>query len=253
MLLSIYSGEYHSHAAVPGAQRGGFRVLKALCLFPYRLRFGNAEGTFSPFGEKRLLDIGCGTGDFLAAMAKKGWRCFGCDVSPRALEIARRKLPSAAFHCGRWEEAPFGRGPFEAITLWHTLEHLPDPLEALKSCRGLLAAGGRLVVAVPNLQSFEANLLGARWMEIDIPGHFFFFSHKTLTDLLERAGFRVVRIRPQVHPSTVSDSFDFILDDLLGRRRSRQRRWLYLLLFPLTAVSYAFGNWGCIEVTARKA
>ena len=70
--------------------------------------------------------------------------------------------------------------------------------------------------------------------------------------LMERAGLKCSRIRPQVHPSTVSDAVDFFLDDLQGRERSRQRMFLYYLLFPLTVASYALGNWGCIEVTAVR-
>src|SRR5207244_4172334 len=66
------------------------------------------------------------------------------------------------------------------------------------------------------------------------------------------AGFKCTGSRPQVHPSTVSDSLDFCLDDLWGVKESRQRKWLYYMLFPLTAASYALGNWGCIELAAVK-
>src|SRR5438093_4344291 len=250
-LSAMYSGNYHSHAITE--ERGGlFKTARALCLLPYRLRFGSETGTFRPFGGGRVLDIGCGTGDYLAAMSALGWQCFGCEVSEAALSVARRKLPQATLYHGTLDEIPLERDSFEAVTLWHTLEHLEDPLKALKRIRDLLVSDGRLLVAVPNIDSLEAKVLGRRWLEMDIPGHLFYFSLETLRVLLEKAGFKCTGSRPQVHPSTVSDCFDFCLADLWGVGQSRQRKWLYYVLFPVTAASYALGNWGCIEISALK-
>ncbi len=229
-----------------------FKAVRTLSLLPYRLRFGHERGTFPPFGQGRLLDVGCGTGDYLSSMAALGWNCYGCDISEPALTIARRKVPRAEIHCGTLEKLPFERLSFEAITLWHSLEHLHDPLGALKHIHGLLAPNGILVVAVPNIDSIEARVLGIRWVEIDIPAHLFFFSVKTLRGLLQRAGFECLRVRPQIHASTVSDALGFLLDDLMQIGRSNQRMLLYYMLFPIVAVSYTLGNWGCIEVLARK-
>jgi SAM-dependent methyltransferase len=252
MLSAVYAEEYHSHAATAAPSGRLFKAMRALCLLPYRLRFGHEGGTFPPFGQGRLLDVGCGTGDYLSAMAALGWQCCGCDISGPAVTVARRRVPHAKIYRGTLDGLPWGRDSFEAVSLWHTFEHVQDPVGTLKRIRDLLVPGGRLVVAVPNIDSLEARALGGRWAEIDIPGHLFFFSVQTLRALLGRAGFAGLRLRPQVHPSTVSDALGFLLDDLLGIERSCQRRWLYYMLFPLTAASYALGNWGCIEVVASK-
>ena len=250
-LSAMYSGNYHSHTI--NTERGWpFKAIKWLCLLPYRLRFGSEAGTFLPFGGGRVLDIGCGTGDYLAAMSALGWQCFGCEVSEAALTVAHRRLPQATLYHGTLDEIPVERDSFEVVTLWHTLEHLEDPLKALKRIRDLLVTDGRLLVALPNIDSLEAKVFGRRWLEMDIPGHLFYFSLETLRMLLEKAGFKCTGSRPQVHPSTVSDSLDFCLDDLWGVKESRQRRWLYYMLFPVTAASYALGNWGCIELAAVK-
>ena len=251
LLTDIYSGPYHSHTVVT-ERRGLFKVIKTLCLLPYRLRFGLETGTFPPFGGSRVLDIGCGTGDYLAAMSALGWQCFGCEVSEAALTVARRRVPEATLYHGTLDEIPLEHDSFEAVTLWHALEHLEDPLKALKRIRDLLVTDGRLLVALPNIDSLEAKVFGRRWLEMDIPGHLFYFSLETLRMLLEKAGFKCAGSRPQVHPSTVSDSLDFCLDDLWGVKQSRQRKWLYYMLFPVTAASYALGNWGCIELAAVK-
>jgi SAM-dependent methyltransferase len=231
---------------------GPLKAIKALCLSPYRLRFGSETGTFPRFGGGRILDVGCGTGDYLAGMSALGWQCFGCDVSEGALAVARRRLPRATLYHGTLDDVPFEGNVFDAVTLWHSLEHLEEPLGSLKRIRDLLVTDGRLRVAVPNIDSWEAKLLGARWAGLDVPCHLFFFSDMTLSALAQKAGFEDVHARPQVHPSTVSDSLDLWVDDVRGARQSLQRRWLYYLLFPLATVSYACGNWACLELTARK-
>jgi SAM-dependent methyltransferase len=253
VLAALYSDGYHSHVNTSAASNPLVKAIRYGCLLPYRLRYGIETGTLKPFGRGRLLDVGCGAGDYLAAMASLGWECSGIDVGETALSLAHGKVPGARLHRGSIESASFPRQAFEVVTLWHTLEHLPDPLKTLDRIHNLLAPEGRLLVAAPNIDSFEARVLGSRWLEMDLPGHLYYFSLKTLRALLERAGFECARSRPQVHPSTVSDALDFYLDDLLGVRQSRQRRWLYYMLFPVIAASYALGNWGCIELTAVKA
>jgi len=249
-LAALYAQSYHSHT-VSTPRQGLWAVAKALCLWPYRLRFGDERGTFPPFGPGRLLDVGCGTGDYLAAMTALGWQGTGCEISEAALAVARRRIPEVAWHHGEVETLPAAPGTFDAVTLWHTLEHLPDPRGTLMRIRTLLSPQGRLIVALPNLDSWEAKWLRRRWVELDIPSHLIFFSTTTLQAMLGQAGFTCTRIRPQVHPSTVSDACGFLLDDLRGCSRSRQRPWLYGLLYPPTVLSYALGNWGCLEVTAR--
>lgn len=252
VLEELYSRNYQSHSVSGAAPGQLFRTAKTLSLLPYRARFGVEGVLFPPFGQARLLDIGCGTGEYLAAMARCGWRSSGCDISDAALAQARLKLPYAQFYRGALEDLPFGPGSFEVVSLWHTLEHLPDPRNALERVYWLLVPGGRVIIATPNLDSVEAYLLGVRWAEIDIPGHLFFFSKASLHALVRETGFDVISVRPQVHPSSVSDAVDFLLDDLLGIARLRQRRLLYYALFPLTAMSYVLGNWGCIELIATK-
>jgi SAM-dependent methyltransferase len=85
-------------------------------------------------------------------------------------------------------------GPFDAITMWHVLEHLPEPLAALERAAELLAPGGRLVVSVPNNDSWQARLGGDDWLHLDIPRHIYHFTPGSLSQLVERAGFRVERI-----------------------------------------------------------
>jgi SAM-dependent methyltransferase len=85
-------------------------------------------------------------------------------------------------------------GPFDVITMWHVLEHLPDPMAALERSHELLAPGGRLIVSVPNNDSWQARLGGDDWLHLDIPRHLFHFTPGSLSGLVERTGMRVERI-----------------------------------------------------------
>jgi len=253
VLGQLYGLEYHSH--VPDAPTLGKlgRMVRDMLVWPYRMRYGSEAWDLPPFGRGRLLDIGCGTGHFLQVAHSKGWRCYGLDISPSGLETACRRGCSEDLFCGGLESIPFRHDAFEMITLWHTLEHMPDPAGTLARLRDLLTPAGRLVMAVPNLDSIEARFLGRRWIEIDVPGHLFFFTPRSLRRLIENTGLRWVRMRPQLHPSSVADAVDFLIDDLTGAVRCSQRLYLYRLLFPLVALSNVFGNQGCIEVMVEKA
>jgi SAM-dependent methyltransferase len=111
----------------------------------WRRRFQQVFGADSP---GRLLDVGAGIGTFLAIARDRGWSVEGTEVSSTAITKAR-ELHDIAIHPGPVEEsAP--PGPYDAICLWHVLEHLPHPEETLRFCRGLLDDGGRIVLAMPN-------------------------------------------------------------------------------------------------------
>lgn len=136
-----------------------------------------------------ILDIGCGDGRFLGAMAAAGWHIAGTELPGPAFERARRvagiDLRPA---CDAILEPP-GAGPVDAITLWHVLEHLPDPRATLARCADLLRPGGWLIIEVPNFSSLQAAATGGGWMHLDPPRHLVQFSEPGLRLLLKDAGF----------------------------------------------------------------
>ena len=139
-----------------------------------------------------LLDVGCGGGLFLGMMRERGYAVVGLDFSREAAAMAWKRQQAPAV-CGDLAHAPLGAGSFAGITMFHVLEHLPDPRAYLVAARELLAPDGRLVVQVPNAASWQFRLLGRRWSGVDVPRHLFDFRDRDVEKLLEACGMQVVR------------------------------------------------------------
>lgn len=138
----------------------------------------------------RVLDVGCGSGEFLAVMRALGWRCVGLEPDAAGAAAARERLNIEVVE-SPLEAARLAPDAFDLVTLNHALEHLADPLAALERLRGLLAKGGRLVVITPNTASMGAHEHGRAWIHLDVPRHFWLFSLRSLETTLERAGFEL--------------------------------------------------------------
>jgi hypothetical protein len=166
------------------------------------------------------------------------------------------------------------RGPFDCITLWHSLEHLPDPGKSLVDLAGMLVPEGTLVVAVPNAHGWQARLFRRHWLHLDVPRHLHHFGESSLSFALESAGLAVERVR---HHELEYDVFGWIqsalnwlmprpnllFGHLTGRPRQASRALVALnvvlaalLLAPAlaaTAVSSWAGQGGTLVVAARRA
>jgi SAM-dependent methyltransferase len=143
----------------------------------------------------RLLEIGCGTGDFLAEAQAAGYDVTGVEVSADAAREARSRVPGAEVLVGDLGALAAPIGPFDVCVLWDVVEHARDPVALLRSVRGLLRPGGVLALATPSLDSWSARVLRERWMEIKTE-HLFYFDRNTLQGALFRAGFAGVVIQP---------------------------------------------------------
>ena len=142
-------------------------------------------------GTPRLLDVGCGTGEFLVRMRDAGWDVRGIEPDPASVEVARAKgldVQQAGLDEARLEE-----GSFDAITLNHVIEHLHDPGRAIERACGLLRPGGALWLATPNIDALGHERFGPDWFGLDPPRHLVLFTPRGLEGLLRRAGFSELR------------------------------------------------------------
>lgn len=140
----------------------------------------------------RLLDVGCGGGQFLAMMQEAGWKGVGIEVN-EAMASQARKIPGLEIYGGTLEEARLAPESFDVVTLYHVLEHIPEPIAIFKECFRLLKPGGLLVVAVPNWASWQSRFAREDWFHLDIPHHLHHFSTNNLNRLFKENGFQVMR------------------------------------------------------------
>jgi SAM-dependent methyltransferase len=157
----------------------------------------------------RVLDIGCGPGALLEAFRRRGWDTDGTELSDSS--AARARANGLRVHTGPLDSFPWPAGHFDAVVMWHVLEHWADPLPVLAQVRRLLRAGGVFFVGVPNFGSAEARLTRDKWFHLDVPRHLVHFTPPTLTAALQAAGFEVKRCS---YSAPEYDCFSFVQSTL---------------------------------------
>lgn len=140
-------------------------------------------------GDPLLLEVGCGSGEWLTYMRGLGWRVEGVEPDPKAVEAARAR--GLNVRAGRLSEQRYPDGYADVICLIHVIEHLHDPLHTLQECRRVLKPDGRLVIATPNSASLGHGRFGSNWVSLDPPRHLMIFDPPTMRRLLDQAGFAV--------------------------------------------------------------
>ena len=186
----------------------------------------------------KLLDIGCGSGNYLYWMKQFGWEVAGVEVSRAASERANQ-LTLNVF-CGQLSDARFPDSQFDVITMWQAIEHLYDPKGVLEEINRILKDDGLLLVAAPNIGSFEFSIFKHNWPAIEIPRHLYHFSPLTITRLLTKKGFIVEKILFPVIPGGIDWILDHVSEDL---RTSAARFRLKLVHFFVIHATLARFLW----------
>lgn len=141
-----------------------------------------------------LLEVGCGVGRYLDLMRALGWhRTVGVDISHKAIAQAREVLGLEAY-CGQLREVEFPANSFDAVSLSHTLEHVPDPVTFLRDIFQVMKPGGRLAIIVPNVESLSSRRFRDYWLALETPRHLINFTRRSLSIALQDAGFTIERM-----------------------------------------------------------
>jgi 2-polyprenyl-3-methyl-5-hydroxy-6-metoxy-1,4-benzoquinol methylase len=203
--MALTNGYLNSRYGTRRQPASGLGVWVAKIL-PLRRQKRDAEFRYLPKPKpgQRLLDIGCGNGDFLANARDAGWAVAGIDTDPKAVAIAKQR--SLDISMGGIDLFAGESGCFDAITLSHVLEHLHDPRQFIHAVHRLLKPGGVIFVDTPNIESLGVRRWGRNWRGLETPRHLVLFSQAGLVGLLKAAGF----------------------EDIQAKRRTAVRRSLYL-------------------------
>lgn len=140
----------------------------------------------------RLFDAGCGDGQFLHLMKQRGWQGKGVDFDAAAIETGKKKY-GVDLEVGDFQTVPIEGSSFDAVTMSHVIEHVPDPIACLDKCRRLLKPGGRLIVTTPNIRSLGHQTFKGAWRGLEPPRHLHIFPHHILGECARRSGLKVVR------------------------------------------------------------
>jgi 2-polyprenyl-3-methyl-5-hydroxy-6-metoxy-1,4-benzoquinol methylase len=140
----------------------------------------------------RVLDFGCGTGDFLLHLQNSGYQVSGVEPNKSAREKANIKLH------GKVSEnlLEIKNGSVDVITLWHVLEHVHTLNETLQGLKKRTKKGGHIIIAVPNPSSHDALKYKSFWAGYDVPRHLWHLTQETMNALLIRNGLKIVSVKP---------------------------------------------------------
>jgi len=197
----------------------------------------------------RMIDVGCAMGFFVDEAAKGGWQVEALDISQFATEYVQKNFGHTA-HNGSLLELDLPLGAYDLVTMWDVIEHVPDPQGYLQRVAELLKSGGVVELATPDVGSLPARFTGKQWIGYKLSDeHVYYFSVKTLSAMLDKAGFDVLHVRHVGKFVTLQlflDRLGFYMPLL-----SKPLQWLEKT-FKLSKRSFYVNPFDIMAITARK-
>ena len=141
-----------------------------------------------------LLDIGCGTGEFLLYCKQQGWKTIGIEPGESARKFAQEYHKLDVRNEESIKDIP--ASSYDVVTLWHVLEHVHELNERVSELNRVVKDNGIVIIAVPNHTSYDASHYKEFWAAYDLPRHLYHFSPKTITSLFQKHGLKKVETLP---------------------------------------------------------
>lgn len=211
--------------------------------------------------EESYLDMGCSRGDFLALAKQTGVKAEGIEGDPNAAAFARKTfgLVVHELDLDTWQPEP---NSWNGLSLFHVLEHVREPQELLNVCFHALKPGGKLLLRVPNIGSWQSRLFGHSWKPLDLPRHLTHFHPKALKQVLERNGFQIqalstwsLRDGAPAWSASLFQSGEPTYQQIHQKHSTWRIGVFFVLtwvLTPLECLAAFFGRGGMITVLAQK-
>ena len=209
----------------------------------------------------RLLDVGCGTGIFLEELLRSGrWQVVGIEPTEKIADYASQAL-RVEIHQGRFSDVTLPDNSFDAITMWHVLEHLDHPIADLRHAHQLLKENGLLTIEIPNVEGLEAKLFGPYWIGWELPRHLYQFPETMLRTILTTLGFKWVATRRiSMTHALLGNSLEFWMQSWNPRNHALAHRLLQVYRSIPARIALALPQWvfdrlnlsSVITIFARK-
>jgi 2-polyprenyl-3-methyl-5-hydroxy-6-metoxy-1,4-benzoquinol methylase len=184
-------------------------------------------------GRGRLLDVGSGVGLFVKEMVEHGWEAKGLEPDAAARAVAKQQYGTILDDIAEFDQLP--KAYFNAITLWHVLEHVHDLHSYIGQLKNSLTSTGRLIIAVPNYTSYDAQTYAAAWAAYDTPRHLYHFSPASMVELMKRNGLQVQQYRPMWYDS-------FYVSLLSSKYKNGKINWISAIFNGLVSNIKAIGD-----------
>jgi len=179
----------------------------------------------------KILDIGCGNGEYLLRMKSIGWQCTGVEFNDKAVSISRSH--DLDIFQGDLAAANFDDASFDFVTAHHLIEHVPDPHALMKEIARIIRPGGSMLIRTPNSESLGRQFFGRHWYANDVPRHLYLYSESNLKLLAEKYGLECSRTLKPVKPKLVLRSLDYKLGNRGKPSKKRKlRKWASKLYIP---------------------
>jgi SAM-dependent methyltransferase len=248
-LARLYPEDYYAYQDCFRTPGRAANFLKKLL----RYEVGTRDPSFDHPG--KVLDVGCGSGWFLARMRDQGWETYGVEISETAARLGIEKGGLRIFQ-GMLLEVNLPADYFDYVRLNHSFEHMSRPNETLHEIWRVLKPGGRVLIGVPNHASLNARIFGRYWWFFGVPVHPFNYSVKNLPGFLTRSGFEVKSI---INNSTYAGMLGS-LQIWLNRNNGRQSEegWLIravplrIMFHWIAKIFDWFGQGDVLELIAWK-
>lgn len=191
----------------------------------------------------RVLDVGCGSGNFLANLKDLGWETYGIDPSPVAVRVAQDRGLKNIF-CGTLGETHFEENFFDAVVLFHVFEHIPNPDIVLPMIKKTLKPNGQLIIGVPNFASFGSCIFKKHWAGLSFPLHYVHYDKNSLAHILHKYEFKIQSVYyANLFSDIVAVSPESMANAYFGYKTPRWiGRCFYFLNFVGNGLDYLFGN-----------
>src|SRR3989338_9278269 len=198
--------------------------------------------------ERRVLDVGCGSGELLESIAEreKNTALYGVDIDERAV-AASRASGFPVIH-GTLFDAHYPDSYFDEIHMIHMLEHVQDQKAVLREAARILKPAGVLKIEVPNFHNISRIIFGNKWKRLDMPRHLYHFTSRTLTVMLQRAGFSRSTVTGIASPKYFLQSFAFWWQ---GKKQSYPR-FVWYFFTPPARLAALLGISSTMRAVVRK-